>query len=299
MSGGTLRAGGRLALREPGQSTLEAELEQLDLRRMPGAKGARLPSGRATLRLAAAFPGMQWDQAELKASTVLRLAPEKRGTGNSTIQGVFTGRLRGSRMQMDIDSIAGYGVKMRGTLGIDIRNQSLSGQIRGTARSLSQLVRGLETGLGVRPDSQLTWVPDGRAEYRATLSGSTRNPRAVFDFTAADLSAGRVTGARLALQGGYGDSLLRIEQARLEWRNQAVTASGEIGLGSATAPLRFEAEMENASAADILEGLGLKRTFKRGRCPAQRRRHPLQPQVDSGIEAGNHGIRGAAGPAGG
>jgi len=259
MYAGQLGASGRLALNGPSQSVIDAELREIDLRRLPAVKGLRaLPPSRASARLVATCPGLQWGKAQAKASAAVRINPGRRSVENSTITGVFNGRIQDRRILVDIDSISGHGSGLRGFVNIGTQDQSLAAELSGTVRSVSRLIHGLETDLGKPADSLLSFPLDGAAELRAVLSGSIKDPAASIEFSAAGLSAGRIADAKLHVQGDYAGNLFHVEQARLEWRNQAVTASGEIGLGSASAPLRLEITSENASAADIIAGLGLK-----------------------------------------
>jgi len=257
MFGGQLSAGGRLTWHEMGRTSLTAELKEFDLRQVPAGKDfPALPAGRASVRMIASYPGLKWDRSQVKASAAVRLNPGGRVAESSTITGELDGRLEDRRLRVHIGSISGHGAKMQGSLVLDTGKMSLAGELTGTVRSASELIHALESDLRRPADSLLPFAVDGALESRVTLSGSIREPGASVELTGTGMSAGRMEGARLQARGEYAGRVFRVEQARLDWRNQTATATGEFGLDSGSA-LRFEAGTENAAIADILEGLRL------------------------------------------
>jgi outer membrane protein assembly complex protein YaeT len=258
MNAEQIQASGLLSLSGQGQSTIHAEAQAVNLRRIGIALGWRAPPrGEASAQLTISCPGSQWKKADMAAAVKVAFSSSSGKRLVPEIKARLTGQLREQQVHLGLDSLSGYGANLQGFLDVGIADRSLAGELSGSIGSLNQLIHNLEAAVGKPADSLLPFPVDGSAELRAALSGNLQDPHASIDLEGTDLSAGRIAGAGLHLQGEYGSNRIFIRQVRLDWNGQAATASGEIGLASDYSPLHIEAAIDQVSIAETLLGLEL------------------------------------------
>ncbi len=255
---GEIRANGKLSLSGQGESLVQAEAKRLDIRRIGVDLGWRAPPrGEASVQLTASCPGNRWRNAGLKAGIEIAIHPGAGVRPVPRITARLTGRLGEQLVHVGLGSASGYGASLHGFLDVRIQDQSMAGELNGSIGSLARTIRNLEGTLGKPADSLLPFPVDGSAALRAALSGSLRDPRASVELEAAGLSAGRISDAELRLKGEISSDRFLISEARLDWRGQTAAASGEVGFASDSSLLRIEAEMDQLSIAEALQGLKL------------------------------------------
>jgi hypothetical protein len=235
--GGQILVGGQLSFSGEGQSTIRAEGKALDLRLIGAALGLRTPpAGEASAQLVATCPGSRWMNAEVSAGAAIKF---HRGGGTRSIPDInarLTARLREKRVHVGVESLAGFGANLQGSLDAGTMDESVTGELKGSVGSLARAIHDVEGYLGRPADSLLPFPVDGSAECTATITGNFRDPRATINLEGTGLSAGRIGGARLHLLGEYSPDRFLITRADLDWRGQTATASGEIGLASDSFP---------------------------------------------------------------
>jgi outer membrane protein assembly complex protein YaeT len=256
MNAGQIRADGELSLLGQARSTVHVEAHVPDLRRIGASLGWHAPPrGEASAALTLSCPGNHWNNASFDSRVIVVMHPS---AGIRPVPGItarFTGRLSEDQVHVKIESVSGYDANLHGFLDVSRRDMTASGELRGGIGSLAQLIRNLERSFGKPADSMLPFPIDGRIEWRAVVSGSLSHPLASIDIEGTDMSASRIAGGTLRLQGDYAPDRFLLRQARLDWHGQSLTAWGEIGLASDSSPLHIESDIEQVAIAEFLGSL--------------------------------------------
>jgi outer membrane protein assembly complex protein YaeT len=255
---GVARASGNVALApEAGQSDLSGSIGGIDLAQL--SREFDLPVvvySRGDFTLTAAWPALNFEQAS--GSAQIRLT----GRGEIAkdripVGGVITASGGMQRLVVNIESVRAMTAELTGQATIE-RLEQLGGGLNVAVPDFGALLRALSQLEGDEAVKDLAPPGlDGSAGIAIALNGTVARPSAAMILNAGILRAGPVRDARLAARASADPTLVVIEEARLDWAGQALTARGSIGLEGESPELDLQAEIDEASIAEVLAALEL------------------------------------------
>ena len=254
---GRLQARASLALESSaGDSELKAVLRDVDLERL--ARAARLPARLASSLSGSAdlsWPGLAYERA--RGSCELRLtALHSQVTENTLpVKGVLRGRFTPQQVFIHVDAVAAAGALANGHLQLVNRRQ-LAGHLDLAVPNVAEVLSALERFQGEKPGSLSASRVSGPATLTVQLAGTVNQPSALVSVQSDHLSAAQLKDLQLRAELDVSPKALRIQQAWLSWRQQRVTLSGTADFRGRSPGLNFNLQVQNASIADLLAGLG-------------------------------------------
>ena len=230
-----------------GRSELKTNLAGVSPRQLAEAFGASgLPSDPATLQLTASCTGLDWRHTRVTGT--VRSASAEVG---------FNATLDQTRIHALLDTYLGDNARVQGDVSIDLENQSVAGAVSGSVASLAQLGGQIENILD-RPAGTVTVAGlDGSARWTSILGGTLKAPSASLQLHGSQLNLDGWDGIDLDLHAHYTTEQIEIERAQVSWKEQQITARGEIGGPSADAPLKLQVTFASPSMAPVLQQLGV------------------------------------------
>ncbi|MCW5978886.1 MAG: translocation/assembly module TamB domain-containing protein [Bryobacteraceae bacterium] len=249
---GAITGAGDLALAEgKGESRIEARVERLRLQPLTRELDSPVMVASALSgTLQATMNELDWRTAAGTANLRLEASgPVAKDT--LPVAGTLLVEGRNQDFTAEIRQLSALGSTVNGVIRLrDLKG--LSGQVRASAGDLERLSSELNAFLQTDAAPPL----GGSLELTADLGGAIEAPRAAVRLASSNLSVHDLHDITLRAAADYSPDKVDLRELRLEWQGQAVTAAGNVGLKGDSPELNIDAQVAQASIADILRGLG-------------------------------------------
>jgi outer membrane protein assembly complex protein YaeT len=249
---GSVTAEGNLAIAKgKGESRVSAQISRLHLQ--PVSRELKLPVVVASTlsgSIQAKLHELDWRTAAGTAD--LQMASSAPVSGDVIpVSGSVHVEGREQDLTAEIRELATMGSRFTGTIRVDDL-EKLGGQLRGAVSSLDVLGAQLNSLLKREAAPPL----DGTVEVTADLAGTLRSPIAAVHLASPDLGVRDLRGISLNASATYSVKNVELQELRAEWQGQTVTARGNVGLEGVSPSLNLDAQVQQASIAAVLRGLG-------------------------------------------
>jgi len=254
---GTVQGKSNIALNtKAGASSLNAAVRNLDLNRLSTAM--QLPvkvSSIASGEVSAHWPALAFDQAAGDATLRLNASRQAPARNFLPVSGNIQVQAAGERVTVGISSLRALQAEVAGQVTL-VSRRILGGDIRLNAPDLAGSVAEAEAFLGRSPGTLAGTNVGGSLQAAAKLSGTVQSPAAAFTFDSPAVQAGTLTGITIHASGDYNPARVAIQDAKVEWRDQRLTASGTVGLRGKSQELNLQAQTSDLSIPTLLAAAG-------------------------------------------
>src|SRR5262249_9228168 len=147
-----------------------------------------------------------------------------------------------------IDSLDAGSLHLRGQVSIDSSNE-IRGTLRADAPDSGQALKQVAAWSGSAFPVGLELA--GPAGFDVNLNGTLAHPRIAGTLQANALQLNQLKNVNLEAAAEYTPQQVDVQRVVVNWEQETVTASGEIGLTGRTPSLDLHAEVPNASIQRI------------------------------------------------
>lgn len=240
-----------------GQSKANLAVEGLQAAQLATALqlGVR-PASRISARIAADWPDTSVERANGNATVRLEATQRTASRNTLPISGTITAATKGSRMVLNATNLSGMGATVNGeTVVLDRRR--MSGTLTAQVPDAAVLVSNVERFLGEAPGSLVGTNLSGGAKLNAQLSGTVQKPVAALTLEAPQMTVGSLGGVAVQGDALYDSTNLKVNRATVSYREQTLSASGNLSLQGRNPEISFRVESNSLSIPVVLESMNL------------------------------------------
>ncbi len=205
--------------------------------------------------LEAKWSGTEFEHAEANADLLISATRRRPVHDVLPVTAAVTAVTHGNNTAFNIDSGKVLGVNLNGKVVL-AAGRSIEGTFHADTDRMEPFIDGLEAFLGREQGSLVGTELDGPLVVNAELGGAlgALQVDATADAPLTDIAG--LSGVNINAHVRYSPERLIFDRVGAVWKGQALTASGEIGLGEEAAELDIKAGVENGSLDAVAAGLG-------------------------------------------
>jgi outer membrane protein assembly complex protein YaeT len=201
------------------------------------------------------WPGMKFDHAGAFADLKISAARGRPAPDVLPVDASIRASGSGSRFELKIDTGKVFDMNFGGDVSIESW-RNIRGKLEAETDSMESLIAALESFLGRKPGSLIGVELAGPLKVEADLGGTLTMPRAATSIHAFRTRLGRLSDVNLRAQVDYSPGRIAVGNLEALWKEQALTAAGEIRLGGSSPKLNLQIHVADASLGAVAGGMG-------------------------------------------
>jgi outer membrane protein assembly complex protein YaeT len=230
-------------------SSLDAQLRRLELQTLARiVDSPLLPATRASGRVAATWPGMNYRQASGRSQLQLEASRPRPEKNVIPIAGAVTAAFDPRRVQLTLTPLRTLDAETTGAVTVLLSGLKLQGQVQSEVRDVGEAMSQAAALLGRRPiDLELR----GAASLQADLGGTLDRPGATASLQGSHLQIGGLEDVQVRAVGALDEARLVVKELHAEAQNQVLHGTAVVGL-TGDNPVELHAQLQQASFDSIL-----------------------------------------------